>query len=92
MSATQTPAPQPPAPLAEPETPIAPSRWQTTMQAIVTGNGIISLLAVLLAVLVGSIMIAATDEEVQAAPCSAARSTTSTPTRSSGASARSPRR
>lgn len=67
MSATQTPAPQPPAPLAEPETPIAPSRWQTTMQAIVTGNGIISLLAVLLAVLVGSIMIAATNEEVQAA-------------------------
>ncbi|PYD00704.1 ABC transporter permease [Microbacterium esteraromaticum] len=37
------------------------------MQAIVTGNGIISLLAVLLAVLVGSIMIAATNEEVQAA-------------------------
>ncbi|MEJ6555893.1 ABC transporter permease [Microbacterium esteraromaticum] len=53
--------------MAEPETPIAPSRWQTTMQAIVTGNGIISLLAVLLAVLVGSIMIAATNEEVQAA-------------------------
>ncbi|MEV7633575.1 ABC transporter permease [Microbacterium sp. NPDC089318] len=67
MSATQTPAPQSQAPLAEPETPIAPSRWRTTLQAIVTGNGIISLLAVLLAVIVGSIMIAATNEDVQAA-------------------------
>ncbi|MFJ4046725.1 ABC transporter permease [Microbacterium sp. NPDC089987] len=67
VSATQTPAPQSQAPLAEPETKIAPSRWQTTLQAIVTGNGIISLLAVLLAVIVGSIMIAATNEEVQAA-------------------------
>ncbi|MGX1793565.1 ABC transporter permease [Microbacterium sp. NPDC055312] len=67
MSDTQAPAPQRSAPLAEPETKIAPSRWQTTLQAIVTGNGIISLLAVLLAVIVGSIMIAATNEEVQAA-------------------------
>ncbi|PKI90508.1 ABC transporter permease [Actinomycetales bacterium SN12] len=67
VSATQTPAPQSQAPLAEPETKIAPSRWQTTLQAIVTGNGIISLLAVLLAVIVGSIMIAATNEDVQAA-------------------------
>jgi simple sugar transport system permease protein len=67
VSATQTPAPQSQAPLADPETPIAPSRWQTTLQAIVTGNGIISLLAVLLAVIVGSIMIAATNEDVQAA-------------------------
>ena len=66
MSATQTPSPQT-APLAEPETKVAPSRWQTALQAIVTGNGIISLLAVLLAVIVGSIMIAATNEEVQAA-------------------------
>ncbi|MBY6062492.1 ABC transporter permease [Microbacterium esteraromaticum] len=54
-------------PLADPETKVAPSRWQVTLQAIVHGNGIISLLAVLLAVLVGSIMIAATDEDVQAA-------------------------
>ncbi|WP_313355423.1 ABC transporter permease [Microbacterium sp.] len=67
MSDTQAPAPQRSAPLAEPETKIAPSRWQTTLQAIVTGNGIISLLAVVLAVIVGSIMIAATNEEVQAA-------------------------
>jgi len=55
------------APLAEPETPVAPSRWRVAMQAIVTGNGIISVLAVLIAIVVGSIMIAATNEEVQAA-------------------------
>jgi len=67
VSDTQAPAPRRSAPLAEPETKIAPSRWQTTLQAIVTGNGIISLLAVVLAVIVGSIMIAATNEEVQAA-------------------------
>ena len=60
-------APQTQTPLAEPETKVAPSRWQVTLQAIVTGNGIISLLAVLIAVVVGSIMIAATDEDVQAA-------------------------
>jgi len=36
-------------------------------QQIVTGNGIISVLAVLIAVVVGSIMIAATNEDVQAA-------------------------
>jgi simple sugar transport system permease protein len=35
------------------------------MQAIVQGNGIISVLAVLIAVVVGSIMIAATNDEVQ---------------------------
>ncbi|SJN35031.1 Nucleoside ABC transporter, permease protein 1 [Microbacterium esteraromaticum] len=60
-------APETQTPLAEPETKIAPSRWQVTLQAIVTGNGIISLLAVLIAVVVGSIMIAATNEDVQAA-------------------------
>ncbi|UNK71931.1 ABC transporter permease [Microbacterium sp. H1-D42] len=60
-------APETQTTLAEPETKVAPSRWQVTLQAIVTGNGIISLLAVLIAVVVGSIMIAATDEDVQAA-------------------------
>ncbi len=60
MSATQ-----PQSPLAAPETKVAPSRWRLAMQAIVQGNGIISVLAVLIAVVVGSIMIAATNEEVQ---------------------------
>lgn len=67
VSAPQTPGPQTPGPLAEPETRVAPSRWHVALQAIVTGNGIISLLAVVLAVIVGSIMIAATNEDVQAA-------------------------
>ncbi|MCC2030132.1 ABC transporter permease [Microbacterium sp. YMB-B2] len=56
---------QPQSPLAAPETKVAPSRWRLAMQAIVQGNGIISVLAVLIAVVVGSIMIAATNEEVQ---------------------------
>ena len=60
MSATQ-----PQTPLAAPDTKVAPSRWRLAMQAIVQGNGIISVLAVLIAVVVGSIMIAATNEEVQ---------------------------
>ena len=67
MSAVQTPGQPAPAPLADPGMPVAPSRWQVTFQRIVTGNGIISLFAVLLAVIVGSIMIAATNEDVQAA-------------------------
>ncbi|HWK78503.1 MULTISPECIES: ABC transporter permease [unclassified Microbacterium] len=61
MSATQ-----PQTPLAAPDTKVAPSRWRLAMQAIVRGNGIISVLAVLIAVVVGSIMIAATNEQVQA--------------------------
>lgn len=52
-------------PLAEPETVVAPSRWRVAFQQIVSGNAIISVLAVLIAVVVGSIMIAATNEEVQ---------------------------
>lgn len=54
-------------PLAEPETVVAPSRWRVAFQQIVSGNAIISVLAVLIAVVVGSIMIAATNEEVQEA-------------------------
>lgn len=42
-----------------------PSRWQRAFHEIVTGNAIISVLAVLLALLVGAIMIAFTDERVQ---------------------------
>lgn len=42
-----------------------PSRWHTMFQQIVTGNAIISVLAVVLALIVGAIMIAFTDERVQ---------------------------
>ncbi|SFR86089.1 nucleoside ABC transporter membrane protein [Agromyces sp. CF514] len=55
-------APKPQAP----EVP-EPSRWHTTWQQIATGNAIISVLAVVLALIVGAIMIAFTDEEVQQA-------------------------
>ena len=44
-----------------------PSRWHTVLHQITTGNAIISVLAVVLALLVGAIMIAFTDERVQAA-------------------------
>ncbi|UIP57994.1 ABC transporter permease [Agromyces marinus] len=44
-----------------------PSRWQQAFREIATGNAIISVLAVLLALLVGAVMIAFTDERVQAA-------------------------
>jgi ABC-type uncharacterized transport system permease subunit len=59
MSATTTTAP--PAG-AEQE----PSRWHRAFREIATGNAIISVLAVLMALLVGAIMIAFTDEDVQA--------------------------
>lgn len=42
-------------------------RWRRALREIATGNAIISVLAVILALLVGAIMIAATDESVQAA-------------------------
>jgi simple sugar transport system permease protein len=41
------------------------SRWRRALREIATGNAIISVLAVVLALLVGAIMIAATDERVQ---------------------------
>ena len=44
-----------------------PSRWHTMLMQIATGNAIISVLAVVLALIVGGIMIAFTDEDVQAA-------------------------
>lgn len=43
------------------------NRWRRALREIATGNAIISVLAVILALLVGAIMIAATDESVQAA-------------------------
>lgn len=54
-------------PLAQPGTPVAPSRWRIALQRVVTGNAIISVFAVIAAVIVGSIMIAFTDADVQAA-------------------------
>lgn len=48
------------------ETP-PPSRWHGAFRDITQGNAIISVLAVVLALLVGGILIAATDEDVQAA-------------------------
>ena len=47
----------------------APSRWHTTFLQITQGNAIISVLAVVLALIVGGIMIALTDEDVQAREC-----------------------
>jgi general nucleoside transport system permease protein len=47
--------------------PEEPSKWHTTFLQITQGNAIISVLAVFLALLVGGIMIAFTDEDVQAA-------------------------
>ncbi len=44
-----------------------PSRWHTMWQQIVTGNALISVLSVVLALVVGAVMIAFTDENVQKA-------------------------
>lgn len=44
-----------------------PSRWQRALHEIATGNAIISVLAIVLALIVGGVMIAFTDEDVQAA-------------------------
>lgn len=44
-----------------------PSRWHRTWQQIVTGNALISVLSVVLALIVGAVMIAFTDENVQKA-------------------------
>ncbi|WP_246159823.1 ABC transporter permease [Microbacterium rhizomatis] len=53
------------APLPTPPEP--PSKWHSTFLRITQGNAIISVLAVVLALIVGGIMIAATDKNVQAA-------------------------
>lgn len=64
MSASTAPAQAPRQPLQEAP---QPSRWHDTFLRITQGNAIISVLAVVLALLVGGIMIAATDEDVQTA-------------------------
>lgn len=62
MTAAQTQ----PAPQTAPDAP-APSRWRKATTEIVSGNALVSVLAVLVAVVVGSLMIALTDPAVQAA-------------------------
>ncbi|TFC05497.1 ABC transporter permease [Cryobacterium adonitolivorans] len=65
MSAAQQPTPTTtPTPTASPE-PAETSRWQNVFREITTGNAIISVLAVLLALLVGAVMIALTNPNVQ---------------------------
>ncbi|WP_457100968.1 ABC transporter permease [Microbacterium sp. P5_E9] len=56
MSATQ-----------EAAAPAPPSKWHATFVKITQGNALISVLAVVLALAIGGILIAVTDEEVQAA-------------------------
>ncbi|WP_104163407.1 ABC transporter permease [Cryobacterium sp. N22] len=63
MSAAQQPTPTP-APAKSPE-PAETSRWHNVFREITTGNAIISVLAVLLALLVGAVMIAFTNPNVQ---------------------------
>ena len=53
--------------VASPPDPASDGRWNRALREIVTGNAIISVLAVVLALVIGAIMIAATDENVQAA-------------------------
>ena len=60
MTATQNVMPEA-APSEQPK----PSRWRKAFTAITTGNAIISVFAVLAAIIVGSIMIAFTDKDVQ---------------------------
>lgn len=44
-----------------------PSRWHEAFRRITTGNGLIAVLSVVLALIAGSVLIAITDSEVQAA-------------------------
>lgn len=60
---SQSTATKPPPVPQEPE----PSRWHNIFREITTGSAIISVLAVVLALVVGAIMIAFTNEDVQAA-------------------------
>jgi simple sugar transport system permease protein len=63
MTSAQT---QPDAATTAPEAP-APSKWRAALTEIVSGNALVSVLAVLAAIVVGSLMIALTAPEVQAA-------------------------
>ena len=59
--------PAQPAKTADPAAAPEPSRWHTMFREITTGNAIISVLAVVLALIVGAVMIAFTNKDVQAA-------------------------
>ncbi|MBO9626905.1 MAG: ABC transporter permease [Microbacterium sp.] len=63
MTAPQT---QETAPDLAPATP-QPSKWREAWMRVATGNAIVSVLAVIVAIVVGSLMIALTDPDVQAA-------------------------
>ena len=63
MTTAQT---QDQAPRTAPDVP-APSKWREAWMRVATGNAIVSLLAVVVAIIVGSLMIALTDPDVQAA-------------------------
>lgn len=60
-------APEPPVSGDAPETPAPQSPWRGVAREIVGGNAMVSLLSVLLAFLVGSLMILLTDENVRSA-------------------------
>ncbi|HEU4807347.1 MAG TPA: ABC transporter permease, partial [Homoserinimonas sp.] len=53
------------APASPPTTPAEPSRWNTALREIVGGSTMISLLSIVIALAVGAILIAITDERVQ---------------------------
>ncbi|WP_298037908.1 ABC transporter permease [uncultured Microbacterium sp.] len=55
----------PPADFGKDDTAPDPSKWHEAWRRVSTGNGMISLLSVVLALVAGSIMIAFTDSEVQ---------------------------
>lgn len=58
--------PEPGAPPSlEPERPSSPSPWRGVLREIATGSALVSILSVLLAVVVGSLMILLTDETVR---------------------------
>jgi ABC-type uncharacterized transport system permease subunit len=52
-------------PPTEPEEAPDPSRWRETLREIASGGVMVGFLAVLLAIVVGSVLIAATDEQVR---------------------------
>ncbi|CAA9380022.1 MAG: hypothetical protein AVDCRST_MAG60-813 [uncultured Nocardioides sp.] len=70
MSGTEAPPPAPDAKRRTEKTsnvaPEGPSRSQSVLRDIASGNALAGVLAVLLAVIVGSVMIAVTDEQVRA--------------------------
>jgi simple sugar transport system permease protein len=52
-------------PASPPTTPAEPSRWNSVMREIVGGSAMISVLSIVIALVVGAILIAVTDERVQ---------------------------